>query len=123
MHVSDDETINFYAAAVMGNNDESTRGDLVFTKMQTLKNSATGFMERNIEANIQLLQIPEGAYLKTSHEVLTLKINSIEGKSVPFNQVKTTQGIKIMFPFEPNNCIYIVSVQTKQGWWAAKTSF
>jgi hypothetical protein len=52
-----------------------------------------------------LLKIPEGGYLNTSQEVLTLKINSNEGKSVPFNQLKTPQGMKIMFRFEPNNSI------------------
>ncbi len=114
------EKITFYAAAVMGNNDQSMQGDKVFIKTYTLNNVLSSISEVKAAPSIQLLQNELGATILSELPLLDVKIVNMEGKSIPFHQENNQHGTQLLFRFEPTHSLYLVSVQTEKGTYTKK---
>lgn len=114
------EKITFYAAAVMGNNDQSTQGDKVFLNTYTLKNALSSISKLNVTPSIQFLQNGNGATIVTDLHLLKITIQNIEGKNIPFTQETLHNGSSILFRFDPTHSLYLVSVQTEKGTYTKK---
>ncbi len=119
----ENESITFYAAGVMANNDNNTQGDKVYLDSINLQQLKTSLKEEAWKQNIFLRQTESALTLTSPFDLKSLKLYNIQGTEITYSITEAGKGNYLIYPISAQNCIIIVSVQTNLGWWTTKVLF
>jgi len=113
--------IVLYAAAVMGNNDQETRGDKVYVDSLVLCSSSSAWVQANKKQALKVYQTALGWQLHTSVPIKTVKVINMQGQLEPILLNKETEGNYLLQLLEPVRGVKLLIIETENEWWSQKT--
>ncbi|MCG9879842.1 MAG: hypothetical protein MH472_04520 [Bacteroidia bacterium] len=114
-------SITFYAAGVMANNDENTRGDKVYTDSITLSSQVNFISKSKDLETVSISYRTDNTWLLTSQlPVNQIFLTGLDGKSISANISTYSNNTYQITPEVSNSKIILVSVHTENGIWVRK---
>jgi len=114
-------SITFYAAGVMANNDENTRGDKVYTDSIILSSQANFIAKSKELETISISQGADNTWLLSSQlPVNQIVLTGLDGKIIAANISASTDNTYQIVPEVSSSKIMLVSVRTEKGIWVRK---
>lgn len=113
--------IILYAATVMGNNDQETRGDKVYIDSLILNSSQPASIGDNTIQELRIYQTASGWKLLTPLNIKTVKVINIQGQTEPILLEEETSGSYRLQLLNPAPGIKILMIETENEWWSCKS--
>lgn len=114
------QTITFYAAGVMANNDTNVQGDKVYLDSISLQSGITGINKNTVSPDIRLLKSESNWILESTNSVKSIRIISLNGTEI-FSTLNQLSNNTYSIQTNLNEIgIYILWVQTEKGIWTSK---
>jgi hypothetical protein len=112
--------IVLYAAAVMGNNDQESRGDKVYVDSLVLNSSSSTWVKANNKEALKVYQTALGWQLHTPVPIKTVKVINMHGQLEPIMLNTETEGIYLLQLLQPIRGIKLLTIETENECWSNK---
>lgn len=113
-------TIVLYAAAVMGNNDQETRGDKVYVDSLVLNSSASALVQTVGKTAVKVYQTEAGWQLLSPSPILSVKVINMQGMAEPSQLVAETEESYTLQLLQQEKGVKLLAIETEKGIWTSK---